>query len=68
MQAIRSTQFGGGGAAGSVSGAANPNNTTQPQQAPAQISLTLNGERFGAESVRGLIGQINEALADGAGG
>jgi hypothetical protein len=68
VQAIRNTKFGGGGASGSVSGAANPENTTQPAaRGGPQISLTLVGGNFSSDQVRGLVDQINEALADGAG-
>jgi hypothetical protein len=30
------------------------------------VTINLTGEIFGREQVRGLIGQINEAISDGA--
>jgi hypothetical protein len=54
---------GGAGAGAGVSG------SLSPASAPAQgtyVNLALNGDFFTADSVRNLIGKINEAIEDGA--
>jgi hypothetical protein len=69
IQAMNAQSFGrgdgGGGAAGAGGG-----DVGVVQQAPQQpenqiVSINLEGEVFGREQVRGLIGQINDALDDG---
>lgn len=71
VRAIQSQSFGGaggaGGAAASISGAA-PTPATPaaaPAADPTLVNITLEGEVFGRDQVRGLIGQINEAVDDG---
>lgn len=66
IAAIKAAKYGGGGASGSIPGAANPDNTTQPSATGPQIALTLVGGNFSQDQVRGLVDSINEALADGA--
>jgi hypothetical protein len=77
VRAISSQSFnGGGGAAPSLAGgtAATPVSPVSggvPGAADAfgggqVVSINLQGEVFGREQVRGLIGQINEAISDGA--
>jgi len=78
VRAISSQSFnGGGGAAPSLAGgtAATPVSPVAggvPGEAGAAfgggqvVSINLQGEVFGREQVRGLIGQINEAISDGA--
>jgi hypothetical protein len=75
VNAIRSQSFGGGGGgaapalAGSTAAPAvsNVGAGRSGQQSSGQIvNISLQGEIFGREQVRGLISQINEAVADGA--
>lgn len=68
IAAIRSTnKGGGGGGGGSASVAAAAANTQAAAPAQQQgVFITLQGEKFGREQVRGLIEQINEAVDDGA--
>jgi hypothetical protein len=77
VRAISSQSFnagGGGGAAPSLAGgtAATPVSPVSggvPGDAfggGQVVSINLQGEVFGREQVRGLIGQINEAISDGA--
>jgi len=66
VQQIQSTSFGstsGGGGGGSVSGAAG---TPQPQEViqSTQFDVSLQGDSFSGEQIRGLIGQINAATDD----
>jgi uncharacterized membrane protein YgcG len=73
---IRSTtknSSGGGGGGSSLSGggtaaAASSAGGGEASGGGAQqgVYITLNGETYGREQVRGLINQINEAVADGA--
>jgi hypothetical protein len=73
VASIKSQSFGssGGGAAApaqqSQSVTQNVNAQSQPVQQPQNqiVSINLEGEVFGRDQVRGLIGQINEALDDG---
>jgi cytochrome c556 len=65
VNAIRSTnKNGGGGGGGSFSGGA-PATVETPKQQQG-VFISLQGELFGREQVRGLIEQINGAVADGA--
>ena len=60
---------GGGGGAPSASAAATLPNTQQAGGGGAagqNVTIQLQGEVFGREQVRGLINQINEAVADGS--
>lgn len=69
VNSIRSTSIGGGGggAGGGGGGAAAGGETAQQAQQPENqiVTINLEGEIFGREQVRGLIGEINEALDDG---
>ena len=71
VQAISSQSFGGasaGAASGGGAGVSAFQQQSQQQQAPQQnqvVAINLEGEVFGREQVRGLIGQINDALEDG---
>jgi hypothetical protein len=71
IKAIQSQTFGGGGGGGAVAsgGAVQAGGgAAQQQQQPADptlVNITLEGEVFGRDQVRGLIGQINEAVDDG---
>ncbi len=76
VRAIASQQFGSSTAAPSVS-AATPVGATAVSPVAAggggggggagqMVTINLTGEIFGREQVRGLIGQINEAISDGA--
>jgi hypothetical protein len=76
VRAIASQQFGSATAAPSVS-AATPVGATAVSPVAAAgggggggagqvVTINLTGEIFGREQVRGLIGQINEAISDGA--
>lgn len=69
VNSIKSTNFGGGGGGGG-GGAGSAGSTAVPQQQQQQpenqiVNIDLQGEIFGREQVRGLIGQINDALDDG---
>jgi hypothetical protein len=76
INAIRSQQFGSATAAPSVSAATPVGATaTSPTgmgggggggSSGQVVTINLTGEIFGREQVRGLIGQINEAISDGA--
>jgi len=65
VQQIQSTSFGsksgGGGAGGGVAG------TPQPQEVinTTNVDISLQGDRFGGDSVRSMLGAINSAIADG---
>jgi hypothetical protein len=71
IKAIQSQTFGGGGGGGAVAGGgavqAGGGAAQQQQQAadPTLVNITLEGEVFGRDQVRSLIGQINEAVDDG---
>lgn len=71
VNAIRSQQFGGGGggSAPALAGST-PAPAVTPVGGGAQagqvVNISLQGETFGREQVRGLISQINDAVADGA--
>jgi TP901 family phage tail tape measure protein len=68
IAAIRNTNKGGGGGGGGGGGNFSGSGSAQaavPQQQQG-VFINLEGERFGREQVRGLIEQINEAVADGA--
>ena len=74
INAIRSTSFGGGGGAPSLSGGGVPTNTGQGAQsqqataaAPTQrpIQITISGSGFSGEDIRNLIDQINNEQANG---
>jgi uncharacterized coiled-coil protein SlyX len=70
VRAIQSQSFGGGGGAGgaaaSLSGVPTPATpAAAPAADPTLVNITLEGEVFGRDQVRGLIGQINEAVDDG---
>jgi hypothetical protein len=72
IQKIRSQSFGGGSGGGttSFSGGVPVQNVQQvggqqQQQSKANVSISLVGDTFSAESVRKLIGQIGEQLGDG---
>lgn len=68
VQAIRAAKFGGGGASGSVAGAANPNNTTQaaPQQAGPQVSVNIAPGIYNEADMRRLAEALQQAYKDGA--
>lgn len=77
LAAIRSSDFksgGGGAAAGAGSGSAPTAALPAPGGGGAtgggasaqSVNISLVGERFGRSQVRDLIGQINDAVADGA--
>lgn len=69
ISAIQSQQFGGGGSNSNVGGSGSANVATPQQSAPSEnqiVNLSLSGEMFGRQQVVGLIGQINEAVSDGA--
>jgi hypothetical protein len=76
INAIRSQQFGSATAAPSVSATTPVGATaTSPTgmgggggggSSGQVVTINLTGEIFGREQVRGLIGQINEAISDGA--
>jgi hypothetical protein len=65
VQQIQATTFGsksvGGGAGGGVAG------TPQPQDVinTTNVDISLQGDRFGGDSVRSMLGAINSAIADG---
>lgn len=64
VQAIRSTNKSGGGSGGSTAAAAAP---SAQQAQPRQMAvINLHGTSFGRDQVRGLIENINAAVADGA--
>ena len=67
VQKIQSTQFGGGGGASAagVTGAGVAG-TPQPQEViqTTQFDVSLQGESFSGEQIRGLVGQINDATDD----
>lgn len=69
IAAINSQQFGGGGSPTSFQGGQPSVNTNGggvgPQQPTQNINIALNGSTFGSTGIRGLIGEINEALGDG---
>jgi hypothetical protein len=75
VRAISSQQFGSASAAPSVT-ATTPVGATATSPVAAgggggggsgqMVTINLTGEIFGREQVRGLIGQINEAISDGA--
>ena len=73
MSSIRSQSFGGGGSGARATGsnttainaAATPVQSQQSQSNRGNISISLVGDTFSAESVRKLIGQISEQLGDG---
>lgn len=56
---------GGGAAAGGVASNTGGAGGQAQQQQNQVVNINLEGEVFGREQVRGLIGQINEALDDG---
>jgi|DEB0MinimDraft_10_1074344.scaffolds.fasta_scaffold20698_3 hypothetical protein len=67
---ILSTSFGGaGGGAASTGGAAGLGSDGSTTEAPSvqttNFDVTLQGDSFSGDQVRGLIGQINEATDDG---
>jgi hypothetical protein len=62
---IKSTNKGGGGGGASASTTASAT-PAQPAQQQQSFFIDLQGERFGRDAVRGLIEQINDAIADGA--
>lgn len=68
ISSIQAQSYGGGGnqsvGGGINGGAALPGASTAPQQNQV-VSINLEGEVFGRDQVRGLIGQINDALDDG---
>lgn len=78
VQAISSQSFNGGSraapslAGGTAATPVSPVSGGVPGEAGAAfgggqvVSINLQGEVFGREQVRGLIGQINEAISDGA--
>ena len=72
VRAIKAQTFGGAGGGGGGASTALPGavGTTQTgPQAPADnqiVTINLEGEVFGKEQIRGLLGQLNEALDDGA--
>jgi hypothetical protein len=67
---IRSTQFGSaGGGAASTGGAAGLGSDGSTTAAPSvqqttNVDVTLMGDNFSGDQVRGLIGQINDATSD----
>jgi TP901 family phage tail tape measure protein len=66
---IMSTNKNSNSSAGSSAGLSEAAATANQAQAPKQqqgVFITLQGERFGREQVRSLIGQINDAISDGA--
>jgi len=75
ISSIKSQSFGGGGAGGNAGGSGTPSvgapGSAQQsvQQAPSEsqaININLEGEVFGRQQIVGLIGQINDAVDDGA--
>lgn len=67
VAAIRSTNKSGGGGGGSAAGGvgAGATQAAAPQQQQS-FFIDLQGQTFGRDQVRGLIEQINDAVADGA--
>lgn len=65
VRAIQSARFGGGGAAGAVTGAANPGNVTQPAEPSRSVSITLASGFINDEMARQLAEAIDEAVGDG---
>ena len=70
VQQIQSTQFrggggGGGGAGPSVPDAGSAEGGGQEVVQTTNFDVTLQGDSFSNDQVRGLIGQINEATDDG---
>jgi len=70
VQQIQSTQFrggggGGGGAGPSVPDAGSAEGGGQEVVQTTNFDITLQGDSFGGDQLRGLIGQINEATDDG---
>jgi hypothetical protein len=67
VNAIKSTNKSGGGGGGASAGAS-AGVASAPVEAKQQqgVFITLQGQTFGREQVRGLIEQINGAVADGA--
>lgn len=69
VQRIASTDFnGGGGTGGGSSGVGQGNSEVQQPQEVVQTTnfdVTLQGDSFSGDQIRGLIGQINEATDDG---
>lgn len=66
IAAIKNANKGSGSSGGSSTATAAASTeaaTAAPQQS---INISLEGEKFGRESVRGLITQINQAIQDGA--
>lgn len=77
LDAINSTQFGGGGSISSAGGGGVPSQATSPgipvsqQPVAAQTPMNVNiniGDNgiYSASAVRGLIDQINQQISDGA--
>lgn len=76
VASIASTSFGSGTAPSAsatpapavtpVGGAADAAAASTGRPAASQVSISLVGETFGRDQVRGLIERINEAVADGA--
>jgi len=65
-QRISSQSFGGGGSGGgSVPSTSGIQAGAQQVDPSTQVDITLQGDSFGAEGVRGLIAGINGALDDG---
>lgn len=70
IQALKATQFGGGGSAGGGSaggGGVDSSSVGGPERAGnTQVNVTLQGSSFSAQQVRSFIGLLNEQVANGA--
>ncbi len=73
VAAIKSTNYGGGGGAAGAGGGggvpvgaqASAQQAQGPTEGPREINIGLQGSTFSAESVRDLMGEINEQIGDG---
>jgi len=68
MQNIKSQSFGGGGSVGGSAvdaGGADAGGATQAPQNVIDASFNIQGSNVSADSVRGMLGSLNELIEDG---